>query len=144
MKMHLSLATTNLEKSVAFYSTLLDASPVKHLPDYALFVSDDPGVKLALDLREAVQPTTHAHYGIFVETADDVERAIERLAAAGLVSSIEREQTCCYANQTKVWALDPEDRRWEIYTVHEETEDRDDEGATCCALDGTTRSCCAA
>jgi len=143
MKMHLSLATTDLEKSVAFYSSLLDANPVKNLPDYALFVTDEPGMELALDLRETVQPND-THYGIFVETTNHVERAIVRLSAAGLTSSVEREETCCYANQTKVWAIDPDGRRWEVYTVHEDTQDRDDDDTSCCASDAASRSCCAA
>lgn len=143
MKTHLNLATTDIEKSVAFYSTLLDAKPAKTLPDYALFITDEPGLELALDLRESVTPSADAHYGIFVETADDVELAISRLTAAGLASSVEREATCCYANQTKVWAIDPEVRRWELYTVHEDTEVRDGEDVSCCATGGDTRSCCA-
>jgi len=144
MKTHLNLATTDLEKSVAFYSTLLAAKPAKRLDDYALFITDDPGMELALDLRASVTQANDAHYGIFVETADDVERAIARLEAAGLADAIEREETCCYANQTKVWTSDPEGRRWEVYTVHEETDARDDETTTCCAEDGEARSCCAA
>lgn len=131
MKTHLNLATTDLDKSVAFYTTLLAATPAKHLDDYALFVTDDPGIELALDLRASVAPATDAHYGICVETVEEVERAIARLGAAGLAGAIEREETCCYANQTKVWASDPEGRRWEIYTVHEETGARDE--GTCCA-----------
>ena len=144
MKMHLNLATTDLERSVEFYATLLDAQPAKKLKDYALFITDAPGLELALDLRGRVQPTTDAHFGIFVETPDEVERAIVRLSSAGLAASVERAETCCYANQTKVWAIDPEGRRWEIYTVHAETEDRDEEDTTCCADDGASRSCCAA
>ena len=144
MKTHLNLATANLEKSVKFYSTLLNAKPEKVLGDYALFITEQPGLELALDLSESVSPTRDAHYGIYVESADDVERAIERLQAAGLAASVEREETCCYANQTKVWAIDPEGRRWEVYTVHEDTEERDDADTTCCASEGESRSCCAA
>lgn len=133
MKTHLNLATTDLEKSVSFYSVLLNAAPAKVLPDYALFITEQPGLELALDLRDSVSPTTDAHFGVYVESAGDVERAIERLEANGLAQSIEREDTCCYANQTKVWASDPEGRRWEIYTVHEDTERRDDAETACCA-----------
>lgn len=140
----LNLATTDLEKSVVFYSTLFEAKPVKNFPDYALFVTEEPSLELALDQRETVQPATDAHYGVFVETTDEVERAIARLSKAGLSSSTEREETCCYANQTKVWATDPEGRRWEVYTVHEDTEERDSGDTTCCATDAATRSCCAA
>ena len=133
MKMHLNFAATDLQKSVAFYTTLLDAKPAKVRYDYALFVTDEPGLELALDLRERAGPSADAHYGIYVETAHDVERAIGRLKGAGLASSVEREETCCYANQTKVWAMDPDGRRWEVYTVHEDTEERDDTDTSCCA-----------
>jgi catechol 2,3-dioxygenase-like lactoylglutathione lyase family enzyme len=132
MRTHLNFATSDLEASISFYSTLLDAEPVKRLVDYALFVTDDPGLELALDLRQDVRVTDDVHYGIFVDAAEDVETAIERLAARGLARSIEREDTCCYANQTKVWAVDPEGRRWEVYTVHGETEYRDDATPSCC------------
>ena len=144
MKAHLNLATTDLTKSVAFYSTLLDAKPAKLRGDYALFITEEPGLELALDLRETVSPTLDSHFGVYVESGADVERAIARLESAGLASSIEREETCCYANQSKVWATDPEGRRWEVYTVHEDTEEREDEETTCCATGSEeTRSCCA-
>lgn len=128
MKTHLNFATSELARSVEFYSTLLDAAPVKRLPDYALFITERPGLERALDAVNSPPPIGRDHYGIFVESADEVERAIERLQEAGLASQIERATTCCYANQTKVWATDPTGRRWEIYAVHEETGERD----TCC------------
>jgi catechol 2,3-dioxygenase-like lactoylglutathione lyase family enzyme len=141
VKTHLNLATTNLEKSVAFYSILLNASPTKVLKDYALFITDEPGLELALDLRGSVTLSRDAHYGVNVESIGDVERAIERLQAHRLVDSIEREDTCCYANQTKVWVTDPDGRHWEVYTVHEDTEERDDADTVCCSADG---ECCSA
>jgi catechol 2,3-dioxygenase-like lactoylglutathione lyase family enzyme len=144
MKTHLNLATKDLPKSVAFYSTLLDATPAKVLDDYALFVTEDPGLELALDLREAVAPGHDVHYGIFVASTDEVDRAIDRLAAAGLSTSVERAETCCYANQTKVWATDPEGRRWEIYTVHADIEERSDASMSCCSPGEEDRTCCLA
>lgn len=131
MKTHLNLATKDLERSVAFYTTLLNASPAKVLADYALFITEEPGLELALDLRESVSPANDTHFGIFVESAADVESAIARLESAGLADSIEREETCCYANQTKVWATDPEGRRWEVYTVHQDVDERDEPGVCC-------------
>ena len=143
MKTHLNLATTNLDASIAFYSTLLNSVPSKRLDDYALFITEEPGLELALDLRSQVTSAHDVHFGIYVETAEEVERAIARLQERGLVSSVERAETCCYANQTKVWATDPEGRRWEVYTVHEETDERDGE-TICCADETGNRSCCAA
>lgn len=143
MKTHLNFATADLHGSVAFYSTLLQVAPVKHLADYALFVTEDPGLELALDLNPESAGIHGAHYGVVVESAEDVDRAIERLQAAGLETLVEREETCCYAKQTKVWAQDPDGRRWEVYTVHEETSVRDDENTTCCAT-GAEQACCVA
>ena len=143
MKTHLNFATTDLEKSVAFYSTLLDARPAKVRRDYALFITDQPGLELALDLSASVLASRDAHYGVYVETVEDVERAIGRLERAGLASSGEREETCCYANQTKVWAIDPEGRRWEIYTVHEDAVERDGDTTSCCgSLPDNAGACC--
>jgi predicted enzyme related to lactoylglutathione lyase len=144
MKTHLNLATADLAESVAFYATLLDASPAKLRDDYALFVTEKPGLELALDARGSVLPTQDAHYGICVDHVADVERSIARLERAGLVSSIEREETCCYAKQTKVSAIDPDGRHWEVYAVLEETEERNEPATTCCSAPDEPRSCCAA
>jgi catechol 2,3-dioxygenase-like lactoylglutathione lyase family enzyme len=140
MKTHLNLATSNLDASVSFYATLLDARPAKRFSDYALFITENPGMELALDLRESVAPSKDAHYGIYVETPNDVERAIDRLKQAGLVASIEREQTCCYANQSKVWTIDPDGRPWEVYTVHEDVDEADRSEAGCCGSNAA--ACC--
>ena len=129
MKVHLNLATRDVEASVAFYRTLLGAEPAKQLGDYALFVTEQPGLELALDLNPGAVAGHGEHFGIVVESAGAVETQIERLAAAGYATDVEREETCCYAVQTKVWARDPEGRRWETYVVHEESDDRD----ACCA-----------
>jgi catechol 2,3-dioxygenase-like lactoylglutathione lyase family enzyme len=143
MKTHLNFATTDMAKSVAFYSTLLDTEPVKLLADYALFVTDRPGLELALDLSERVTAARDAHYGVCVDEVEEVERAISRLERANLVSSVERDETCCYANQTKVWTIDPDGRRWEVYTVHEDTLERNGSLGSCCTSDASP-SCCVA
>lgn len=144
--MHLNLATRDLDASVAFYSTLLGAQPAKKRDDYALFITEQPGLELALDLDGDALPGGGQHFGIVVDSVDAVDAQIVRLESAGYVTDIEREDTCCYANQTKVWASDPEGRRWETYVVHEDTENRDDAGTTCCRTEAAVASgatCCA-
>ncbi len=130
--MHMNLATRDLDASVAFYSTLLGATPEKTLPDYALFVTEDPGLELALDLSANVHAVNGQHFGIVVETSEAVDAQIERLTNAGYAIAVEREETCCYAHQTKVWASDPDGRRWETYVVHADTDDRDECATACC------------
>ena len=142
MRIHVNFATTDLARSVDFYSVLLNARPKKVFADYALFVADRPAIELALDLVDSVPNIGNDHFGIFVETAGDVEVAARRLEEAGIVFSIEREETCCYAHQTKLWASDPMGRRWEVYTVHEEMDERDGALGTCCGVTDANATCC--
>lgn len=132
MKVHLQLATRDIEQSVAFYRALLQSEPAKQFGDYALFITADPGLELALDFDPAAARSHGSHFGIAVDSTEAVDSAIERLQSAGIETLVERLQTCCYAKQTKVWTSDPEGRRWEVYTVHEETNERDDACAACC------------
>jgi catechol 2,3-dioxygenase-like lactoylglutathione lyase family enzyme len=144
MKMHLNLATRDLEASVAFYRTLLVAEPTKHYADYALFVTEEPGLELALDHNP--QTDVHeAHYGVVVEKPQDVDAAIARLRAAGYPIDVEREETCCFAVQNKVWATDPDGRRWETYFVVAESDERaGEETTTWCggSAPAETDACC--
>jgi catechol 2,3-dioxygenase-like lactoylglutathione lyase family enzyme len=119
MKTHLSFPTASVDGSVTFYRALLDAAPTKHYADYALFVIEDPGLELALQADASTDTLHDAHYGI-VTDAQGVEDAIRRLQEAGFAADVRSEETCCYAVQTKVWTSDPDGRRWEVYTVHEE------------------------
>lgn len=135
MKMHLNLATRDLDASVCFYRTLLCAEPAKHYNDYALFLTEDPGLELALDADSTAHASDGAHYGVVVDTPEEVEAAIARLRAAGHAVDIETDETCCYAVQSKVWATDPDGRRWETYFVIADTQERDDRTTTCCSSD---------
>ncbi|MGH7728992.1 MAG: ArsI/CadI family heavy metal resistance metalloenzyme [Vulcanimicrobiaceae bacterium] len=132
MKLHLNLATHDLEASVAFYRTLLAIEPAKQYPDYALFLSDDPGLELALDADPRAQADGGAHYGVVVERSEDVDAAIARLQGGGYPVEVEKAQTCCYAIQDKVWATDPDGRRWETYVVIAEAEHSGNATTACC------------
>jgi catechol 2,3-dioxygenase-like lactoylglutathione lyase family enzyme len=145
MRTHLSLPTTSLEKSVTFYRALLKAQPMKRYEDYALFVAEDPGLELALVREDKVDIGSNAHFGIAADTNEIVDDAAMRLTAAGQSIDIEREQTCCYAKQNKVWATDPDGRRWEVYYVIEESEKGGNADGDCCTPDtcDSYASCCA-
>jgi catechol 2,3-dioxygenase-like lactoylglutathione lyase family enzyme len=132
MKTHVSLPTRDLDRSVAFYSLLLGRPPAKRYDDYALFLSDDPALELALDVAAVGAPSDATHFGIVVDSVAEVDAQIARLRGAGLPVDVEDDATCCYAVQTKVWATDPDGRRWETYVVLDESEQRDAD-STCCA-----------
>ena len=133
MKTHLNFSTSDLSRSVAFYRTLLGAAPEKHYGDYALFITQEPALELALHLEAEAQTGDSAHYGVVVNDTNGVDEAIRRLQSAGLPTEVEREETCCYAVQTKVWTSDPDGRRWEVYTVHEDVNvDVSADKTSCC------------
>ncbi len=121
MRFQLALNVKNLDEAVAFYSKLFDAEVNKRKPGYANFAIDQPPLKLVL-FENADADERLNHLGIEVFEDADVHAATDRLKAADLVDSVEDEQTCCYAKQNKVWALDPQGMRWEIYRVVEDAE----------------------
>ena len=132
MKMHLSFSTDDLQSSVAFYTTLLGSPPVKRHDDYALFITEQPSLELALDVGDDPKVEGSTHYGIVVDTEAAVDGTIRRLQRDGVAVRVERDETCCYATQTKVWATDPNGRPWEVYTVLAESSERDGDRETCC------------
>jgi hypothetical protein len=83
---------------------------------------------VALALQEA-GATKLSHLGIRVATAEEVEAASERLEREGLATFDERDTSCCYARQDKVWVSDPAGNRWEVYAVLADVEEQ----GACCA-----------
>ncbi|MBD0349054.1 MAG: VOC family protein [Thermoleophilia bacterium] len=137
---HLSLNVPDLDRSVAFYSRLFGMEPAKRKPGYAKFELADPPVALALN---ASGSPGLSHLGVRVASTAEVESASLRLAESGLVTLDERDTTCCYARQDKVWVHDPAGHPWEIYTLLEDVEEAMDEerAATCCS-GAEAHACC--
>ncbi|GAC1503814.1 MAG: ArsI/CadI family heavy metal resistance metalloenzyme [Vulcanimicrobiaceae bacterium] len=130
MKTHLSFQTRDLRQSVAFYETLLNTRAAKNRPDYVLFLTDCPALALALNPSSSSEASHDTHFGISVDSADDVSEAHDRLLKAGIRVGMASTQVCCYANQRKIWTSDPDGRAWEVYAVLGETSERDD--GDCC------------
>ena len=121
MRVQLALNVENLEAAVDFYSKLFDVKVNKRKPGYANFSIDQPPLKLVLFENPGADERLN-HLGVEVFDDADVRSATDRLKAADLVDSVEDEETCCYATQNKVWALDPEGLRWEYYRIVEDSE----------------------
>ncbi|RKF27371.1 ArsI/CadI family heavy metal resistance metalloenzyme [Micromonospora globbae] len=116
-RVQLALRVSDLEGSVAFYSTLFGVEPAKRRPGYANFAVPNPPLKLVLIEGEAGQPTVMDHLGVEVFSTEDVDAAAKRLAEEGLITLAENDTECCYALQDKVWVRGPGDEPWEVYTV---------------------------
>ena len=112
MRLQLALNVDDIDRAVEFYSKLFGVEPAKRKPGYANFVVEDPPLKLVLfEVKGA--PERLNHLGVEVFEAEEVTAATDRLRAAGLADSVEDQETCCYAKQDKVWAIEPEGLRWE-------------------------------
>lgn len=120
-RVQLALNVTDIDAAVDFYRRLFGSEPAKRRPGYANFAIADPPLKLVLIESPAGREHGVAgalnHLGVEVESTDEVSRATERLAAAGLKTALEEKTTCCYALQDKVWVADPDGAPWEVYTV---------------------------
>lgn len=118
-RIHMGLAVKNLERSIAFYTTLFGQKPTKTRPRYAKFEIAEPPVNLALNEGGGATGPNNpvAHFGIQVKSTVAVGRVAARLKEAGLETAVEDNVTCCYAVQNKVWATDPDGNKWEVYVV---------------------------
>ena len=140
-RIHFGLPVKSLERSAAFYRTLLGQSPTKTRPGYARFEIAEPPVNLSLNEvgGETGPNNPVSHFGIQVKSTEAVRAVADRLAQAGIETRTEENVTCCYAVQNKVWAADPDGNAWEVYVLlddagaHHQSSERD-----CCASD-----CCA-
>ena len=122
-RVQLALRVSDLEASVAFYTSLFGVQPAKRRPGYANFAVSEPPLKLVLIEGEAGRPTVMDHLGVEVDTTGEVTRATERLSDLGLLTSVENDTTCCYALQDKVWVHGPGSEPWEVYTVKADAPD---------------------
>lgn len=86
----------------------------KRKPGYANFSVEEPPLKLVLS-ENADERLNHLGGGVFHDS--DVQAATDRLMPADLAACVEDEQTCCYARQNKVWAIDPESLPGEYYRI---------------------------
>jgi catechol 2,3-dioxygenase-like lactoylglutathione lyase family enzyme len=122
-RVQLALRVSDLEASIAFYTSLFGVEPAKRRPGYANFAVTEPPLKLVLIEGEPDQATVMDHLGVEVETTDEVTAATGRLGELGLFTTVENDTTCCYALQDKVWVHGPGAEPWEVYTVKADAPD---------------------
>ena len=116
-RIQLALNVDDIDAAVAFYSAMFGTEPAKRRPGYANFAVSIPPLKLVLLENKGATERLN-HLGVEMGSVDDVDAEQTRLGAAGLVSTDERDTTCCYAKQDKFWVEgSPDGERWEFYTV---------------------------
>ena len=123
-RVHISLDVTDIGAALPFYLVLFNARPVKRRDDYVKFELTEPRLNITLN-QHAEARASSGHFGIQVKTSTAVREATARLRAAGFAITAEEETACCYAVQSKVWVIDPDGNRWEVFVV---TQAEADEG----------------
>ncbi|MBW4718726.1 ArsI/CadI family heavy metal resistance metalloenzyme [Saccharothrix obliqua] len=137
-RVHISLDVTSVEAALPFYMLLFDARPTKRRDDYVKFELEEPRLNITLNEHEEGHASS-GHYGIQVKSSGMVRETEKRLREAGFAITEETETACCYAVQTKIWVVDPDGNRWEVFVV---TEAEADEGcgADCVCYQDLERS----
>lgn len=146
-RIHLALPVADLPTSVAFYRALFGEGPDKTREGFARFAPGHTPISLSLThvgLPVDV-PTDLTHFGVRAKSSATVTAAVDRLRSAGLVDHIETGEVCCHATQDKVWATDPDGRRWEVYVITDDTPEATETATGCFvpAAPTPTTGCCA-
>ena len=144
LQTHVSIGTSSLDASSAFYRALFDAEPVLVKPDYVRFWPEELGLVVGLNRQPAARGATGPlqHLGVLFPDADRLKAARERLERAGFETRGAEHVQCCYAELDQFWATDPSGVEWELFLAHQEavepaTSPAAKPATTCCAP-----SCC--
>ena len=113
-RFHVHVGVTDIDASIAFYSSLFGAEPAVAKPDYAKWMLDDPRINFAISEREGATRGIE-HVGLQVEDKAELAEVYRRLQAADRPVLEEGETTCCYAKSEKSWIADPDGLVWEAF-----------------------------
>ncbi len=143
-RFHVNLTVKDIDKSVAFYSTLFAAQPTRRESDYAKWMLDDPFINFSISTHGDTAGIDH----IGLEAGDEDELSIirDRLVQAETPIFDQDATTCCYAKSKKAWISDPDGVAWETFftsgTSTDYGEDADDVMAALETSKSAAQSCC--
>ena len=142
-RLHVHVGVEDLDRSVAFYSTLFGAEPTVTKGDYAKWMLDDPRVNFAISSGDHAAKGIE-HLGIQVETSDELATVYGRLKAADRPLLDEGATTCCYAKSEKSWTSDPDGVVWEAFLTNgEATVYGNSPALTALSTNAAAAACCA-
>jgi catechol-2,3-dioxygenase len=118
-RLHLHVSVADVPRSVQFYATLFGAAPTVTKPDYAKWMLEDPRVNFAISTRSGT--TGLDHFGIQVETPEELAEVRDRLRQAESPVLAEEAAVCCYAKSEKSWIADPQGLAWEAFLTKGES-----------------------
>src|SRR5688572_27698328 len=102
MRAHISINVSDVEKSVEFYKKVFGLAPQKQTDNYAKFDLKEPALNFSMQ-SGAQEISRVSHFGIEVDSANEVMKWQKALTESGLVKLVESDTKCCFARQDKVW-----------------------------------------
>ena len=141
-RLHVHVGVADLDRSIAFYSTLFGAEPAVMKSDYAKWMLEDPRVNFAISAGQHPEPGIR-HLGIQAESTAELGEVYGRLKAADRPVLEEGRTTCCYAKSEKSWIADPDGVVWEAFFTDGEATTYGDSPALGTLADSLSEdSCC--
>ena len=142
-RFHVHVGVSDLDQSIAFYSSLFGAEPSVTKADYAKWMLDDPRVNFAISSEHHAAKGIE-HLGIQAESGGELTEVYARLQAAGRPVLEEGATTCCYAKSEKSWISDPDGVVWEAFhTNGEATVYGDNAPIDAVSVNAAASACCA-
>lgn len=141
-RLHVSLAVSDLNQSIDFYSTLFGQAPTMLKPDYAKWMVEDPKVNFSIGTGHG-EPGLD-HLGIQVDNTDELRGVADRLKQAGQAVFEQPQASCCYARSDKAWVHDPQGVAWEtFYTFGNSASYGEDRAVRADEAEKNAGGCCA-
>lgn len=113
MRFHVHSHVEDLQASIAFYSKMFGAQPVRTEGDYAKWHLENPRLNFAISTRGSKPGVDHL--GFQADTPEELAELKTRAEAADGAIKDEGATTCCYAKSEKHWVTDPQGVAWEHY-----------------------------
>lgn len=113
MRFHVHTHVEDLQASIAFYSRMFGAQPVRVEAGYAKWHLENPRLNFAISARGGKAGVDHL--GFQADTAEELAELKARAQAADTALLDEGATTCCYARSEKHWVTDPQGIAWEHY-----------------------------
>lgn len=118
-RLHVHVGVGDLDRSIAFYSTMFGSRPTVVKPDYAKWMLEDPRVNFAISAGQHPEKGIQ-HLGVQTESTEELSEVYGRLRAADRPVLEEGRTTCCYAKSEKSWIADPDGVVWEAFFTDRE------------------------
>lgn len=133
-RFHVHVGVSDLNASIAFYSSLFDSKPTVVEADYAKWMLDEPRINFAISTRSGKIGLDHL--GFQAESEAELDMLHQRLEKAAGPVVEQKGAACCYAESDKYWTLDPAGIAWESFHTLGRVPvfgEKTAKGSACCA-----------